>query len=144
MNIKFAKTNNNKWRYVLLEPAAIKNENINFGTWKAYGTGKISKGKLLIEAKGNTFIVYPGYAWDGCTCAPDADWNYRASLFHDAMYQAKKCGAKTTTWTNIDLIFSIIMKQDGAPLLPRGIYYGAVRTVGALWKICKDNSLEIK
>lgn len=32
MNIKFAKTNNNKWRYVLLEPAAIKNENINFGT----------------------------------------------------------------------------------------------------------------
>lgn len=142
--IKFKKVSGfPNYNLVLLEDTAIEAKGVDFGHWYAYGVGK-NANKKFITANGSKFTIHAGYAWDGCTCAPDASWNYRASLFHDAMYQAKKCGAETTSWFNIDKIFLLNMKNDGANLLQRKTYYTAVRTVGCLWKIQTLDSLRIE
>ena len=142
--IKFKKVSGfPNYSLVLLEDTAIKVTGVDFGHWYAYGVGKNSN-KKFITANGNKFTIHADYAWDGCTGAPDASWNYRASLFHDAMYQAKKCGAKTTSWCNIDKIFLLNMKNDGANFIERNTYYSAVITIGALWKFQKLDSLRIK
>lgn len=142
--VKYKTTNSKKWKFVLTEPIAITTPKVDYGHWKAYGRGLNSKGKLLIEADGNKLTIYDGYAWDGCTCAVDADWNIRASLFHDALYQAKKCGAETASWGNIDGLFGRLMAIDGAPCAAQLVYYTAVRTAGALWKLGTNNSLIIE
>lgn len=35
-------------------------------------------------------IIYNGYAWDGCTLAPDFEQTKEASMAHDALYQFGK------------------------------------------------------
>lgn len=127
-----------KYRYVLLEDAYLFVPGVDFGHWRANGA---HDGKTYIVADGPAFFVKAGYAWDGCTHAIDRDWNMRASLFHDAMYQAKKCGIPSTSWWNIDNIFRNVMKQDGASLLERNTYYYGVRVLGAPYKLEKFDSL---
>ena len=126
------------YRYVLEEDTAINVPGYDFGTWNAYGK---EDGELYITAEGSKLTIKKGYAWDGCTHAVDASWNMRASLFHDALYQAKKCGFKTASWLVIDRLFREIMKQDGANLFERNLYYYAVRSFGAAYKLEKFDSL---
>ena len=127
-----------RYRYVLLQPTAIRVPGYDFGCWRAAGA---EDRKTYIEASGDKLTIHAGYAWDGCTHAVDASWNMRASLYHDALYQAKKCGFDTCAWWTIDNLFREIMKQDGASLVQRNTYYYAVRTFGALYKLEKLDSL---
>lgn len=127
-----------RYRYVLMRDVTLTLNGHDFGRWKAMGA---SDGKLYIIADGDKLTIKRGYAWDGCTHALDAKWNIRASLYHDALYQAKKCGFKTADWWVIDELFRQIMKQDGATLMQRNTYYYAVRTFGALYKLEKFDSL---
>lgn len=126
------------YNYTLLRDATVKLPGHDFGHWMAKGT---DDGKLYVVADGDTLTVKAGYSWDGCTHAIDADWNMRASLFHDALYQSKKCGFKTADWWVIDEMFRKMMKQDGASLIQRNTYYYAVRSFGALYKLEKFDSL---
>lgn len=131
-----------RYKYTLTDDAYIYVPSIDFGKFKAVGT---KDGKVYVEALGHYFIIKKGYSWDGCTKAVDADWNMRASLFHDAMYQVKKCGLPINIkWWQIDSIFRNIMKQDGANLVQRNTYYYAVRTFGAMYKLGKDDSLRLE
>lgn len=128
-----------RFKYTLVEDAAIHVPGINFGKFKAKSR---HDGKIYIEVDGSMFIVRTGYSWDGCTYAPEAHWNMRASLFHDAMYQVKKCGLPiNASWYQIDEIFRQNMKQDGANMLQRNLYYYAVRSLGAPFKLEKFDSL---
>lgn len=130
-----------KYDYTLDRDATIYVPSVDFGKFKAVGT---KDNKLYVVADGHMFTVKEGYSWDGCTHAIDADWNMRASLFHDAMYQVKKCDLPLTmTWWQIDALFRNIMKQDGANLLQRNTYYYAVRSFGALYKLEKFDSLKL-
>lgn len=131
------------YTFTLTMSAGLKVEGWNFGNWKAYGVGKHAD-KVFIQAKGDTLYIYNGYSWDGCTGVPTYDWNLRASLYHDALYQAKKCGADTISWGKIDSLFRIMMKQDGANLVERNLYYYGVRAIGFWWKCNKLDSLRIE
>lgn len=128
--------------YTLTESMALSWPGQDFGKWRAYGRGR-SMGKLFIQANGDTVSVHKGYSWDGCTGVPTSDWNLRASLIHDALYQAKKCGADTLSWRKIDSLFRIMMKQDGADLFHRNLYYYGVKSIGFWWKLGTLDSLRI-
>lgn len=130
-----------RYKYTLTEDAYIYVPSVDFGKFKAVST---KNGNTYIEVLGHYFIIKKGYSWNGCTNAIDAPWNMRASLFHDAMYQAKKCDLPINIkWWQIDSIFRNIMKQDGANLIQRNTYYYAVRTFGALCKITKEHTLRL-
>ena len=134
-----------KYEYELLADATIYTPTVNYGKWCA--CSKKDPNQVIISANGHYFTVHAGYTWDGCTCAPDCDWNIRASLFHDAMYQTKKqkdSDVKVAEWSEIDRIFRQIMKEDGANLFQRNLYYYAVRTFGSLWRMNKLDTVIIK
>lgn len=129
------------YKYTLTEDACIYVPKIDMGKFKAVGT---KDDKVYVEVLGHCFIVKAGYSWDGCTGVRDTDWNMRASLFHDAMYQVKKCGLPLQIkWWEIDSIFRTIMKQDGANLFQRNLYYYGVRSIGALYKVGTLDSLKL-
>ena len=50
------------------------------------GAPRFIQGYVFLDTDG-TLIIYRGYAWDGCTNAPDTDSNMLAGLVHDALYQ---------------------------------------------------------
>lgn len=76
-------------------------------TFAGYANGwqdvvfKTTKGNLLLTIKDGLITIHAGYSWDGCTPkvkvfgkiigTPDGnhDETKRASLLHDALYQAK-------------------------------------------------------
>lgn len=129
-----------RFKYTLWEDAAIKVPEVDFGKFKARSK---KDGKIYIEMDGPIFTIRAGYSWDGCTYAPEAHWNMRASLFHDAMYQVKKCDLPIgASWYQIDEIFRQNMKQDGANLIQRNAYYYAVRALGLPFKMEKFDFLE--
>lgn len=49
-------------------------------------TPRFIQGYVFLDTDG-TLIIYRGYAWDGCTNAPDTASNMLAGLVHDALYQ---------------------------------------------------------
>lgn len=50
------------------------------------GTPRFIQGYVFLDTDG-VLMIYRGYAWDGCTNAPDTDSNMLAGLVHDALYQ---------------------------------------------------------
>lgn len=80
----FAKRNG-KWKYVTLRPVTVQCD------WM------LTKGPLrmvrerygvtLGEIHRYSIRINPGYAWDGCSCAPDHPQAMLASLVHDFLYQ---------------------------------------------------------
>lgn len=130
------------WDYVLTEDYTISVEKMNFGLWNAY----TKDGQLLIKAWGNVLEIKKGYAWDGCTGVPSYDWNIEASLVHDVLYQVKKnpngylC---TSSWWQVDTLFLVMMRIDGASLIQRWTYYLGVRVFGFFAKYEKFNNLII-
>jgi hypothetical protein len=85
----------------------------------------------------STLIVRKGYQWDGPSGPTiDDDTNIRASLIHDALYQAMRTGliAKTFKFRRvIDKIFSAILKEDGMGFIRRTCYFYSVRGVGFIF-----------
>lgn len=130
-------TKNGTWDYTLLEDYVIKVDNIDFGDFVVYGTGKYAY-TVFVEGKHDTLTIHKGYAWDGCTGVPSYKWNLEASLVHDALYQSKKGfggEACKASWWQVDRLFLSMMKQAGANWLQRNTYYAGVRTFGSLFKL---------
>ena len=80
--------------------------------------------------------VSAGYAWDGCTLAPDAKGTRAASCLHDAIYQYAEQIAAATSWKVRrvlrygDDVFLERMLQDRAAKTVAYTYYWAVRGCG--------------
>ncbi|NNF97740.1 MAG: hypothetical protein HKM93_00015 [Desulfobacteraceae bacterium] len=87
---------------------------------------------ISLDSKGN-LVVKSGYAWDG-TSGPvvDTDFNLRASLVHDALYQlmrkkkisVKKCKDKA------DKLFRAICIKDGVLRPVAQAYYEVLKRLG--------------
>ncbi|MDD5706628.1 MAG: hypothetical protein PHR35_11955 [Kiritimatiellae bacterium] len=80
--------------------------------------------------------ISTGYAWDGCTLAPDARGTHDASCIHDAVYQFAEAIAGGSGWTVRrvlrygDELFRERMLADGAAGATVYSYYWAVRVFG--------------
>lgn len=83
-----------------------------------------------------TIRVRAGYAWDGCTFAPDLCGTRWASCLHDAIYQFAEEISAVTGWSVrrilrwADGIFRERMRMDGASLAVRLVYGCMVALVG--------------
>jgi hypothetical protein len=80
--------------------------------------------------------VHAGYAWDGCTCAPDLPGTRLASCLHDAVYQFAEAIGAASGWSVRavlrwgDRIFRERMRADGAGRPATWLYFLAVRLFG--------------
>ena len=80
--------------------------------------------------------VRAGYAWDGCTWAPDLSGTRFASCLHDAIYQFAEPIAAASGWSVRavlrwgDRIFKERMRADGAARWVVWLYTLAVRLLG--------------
>lgn len=130
-----------KWHYVTTSKIVIpiKQLGVDLGTWTAFSRNKttlggdhVALGQLLVACNKCTLTIYPGYSWDGASCCPDFTNIMLPSLVHDALYQSKKCGVDTYTWSQVDGLFLLLMKTEGMNWLLRNICWSAVRTFGGL------------
>lgn len=77
--------------------------------------------------------IYKGYAWDGCTNAPDTDINLLAGLVHDALYQLMQFGVLDQSFKHdADMMLKQIMIAQGASGWIARIFYAAVDTFGSM------------
>lgn len=87
---------------------------------------------IALDTKGN-LIVKSGYAWDGPSGPViDTDYNLRASLVHDALYQLmrqRKISRKKHK-DKADKLFRTLCKEDGVPSAIAQIYYQALKKLG--------------
>lgn len=76
------------WKYELVEPLAVQTAiKQSLGLVIAYN------GKMLADLEPTGLLtIYPGYAWDGATCAIDTPDFMTASLVHDVLYQMIRLG----------------------------------------------------
>ena len=87
---------------------------------------------IALDTKGN-LTVKSGYAWYG-TSGPvlDTDYNRRASLVHDALYQLmrmKKISAKDNK-DIADKLFKKMCREDGVLKPVAKVYYEALKALG--------------
>ncbi len=94
---------------------------------------------LSIEPAGGGAVrlrVRAGYAWDGCTWAPDLSGTRLASCLHDAVSQCAEPIAAASGWSVRDVlrwgdrIFMERMRADGAARWVVWLYTLAVRLLG--------------
>lgn len=93
---------------------------------------------LMIERAGAgvRIRVRAGYAWDGCTGAPDLPGTRQASCLHDAIYQFAEAIGAASGWSVRavlrwgDRIFRERMRADGAARPVVWLYFLAVRLFG--------------
>ena len=93
------------------------------------------------DGAGTRIRVRAGYAWDGCTCAPDLPGTRLASCLHDAVYQFAEAIAAASGWSVRavlrwgDRIFRDRMRADGAARPVVWLYFVAVRLFGHLFHL---------
>jgi hypothetical protein len=91
----------------------------------------------FFSKRGDTLIIRVGYCWDGPSGPTiDDETNIRASLVHDALYQALKERLIPYSFGNrrvSDKIFRSILKADGMGFVRRTYYFFGVRGAGALF-----------
>lgn len=102
-----------------------EDETVNVGYWKGYSPSQPNR--LVMEGKGNTFIVYAGYEWDGNTIGHTDPQHLMPSLRHDALYHALKEGAPLDR-AEIDAAYKADCEKYGAEL--DALTYGAIRMFG--------------
>lgn len=68
--------------------------------------------RVLMEAKGSTFILHKRYIWDGCSVGETLPRDLMPSLRHDALYHALKEGA-TFSRRQADLAFLRDQRRAG-------------------------------
>lgn len=99
--------------------------NVNVGYWR--GRSIYAPNPVLMEARGNTFIVYAGYVWDGNSVGHTELAHLMPSLRHDALYHALKEGAPLNR-EEIDAAYKADCERYGASI--DGLAYGALRLFG--------------
>lgn len=112
------------WKYVVAEAFEVRVVELRgAGMFKVPGYFQYFDGWLT---------VWPGYAWDGASgpAVDTADF-IRASLVHDALYQAIAEGLLAPSWRKAaDQALVRLAAEDGMPWLRRQWVYAAVRWFG--------------
>ncbi len=90
----------------------------------------VINGFIYLDVDGLLYI-YKGYAWDGCSFAPDWRFNLVAGLVHDALYQLIQAGLLDPQWKgDADMMLCNLMLFYGSPKIVAQIFYSAVDKFG--------------
>lgn len=87
--------------------------------------------RVIMEARGNAFILHRAYVWDGNTFGATHPADLLPSLRHDALYHALKEGAPLNRRL-IDLAYLKDERHYGSPGFP-GLRYRIIRLFGGLF-----------
>lgn len=105
----------------------------------------VIQGFVFLDTDG-VLRIYRGYAWDGCTNAPDNDSNMLAGLVHDALYQLMQEDVLDKSFKPLaDEMLRNVMESQGAFKITANLFHLAVKEFGGLhMKPKKVISLGIK
>lgn len=108
-------------------------------------TPRFIQGYVFLDADG-TLIIYRGYAWDGCTNAPDTESNMLAGLVHDALYQLMQEDILEKSFKPLaDNMLRDIMISQGAFKSTANLFHLAVQEFGGMhMKAKKVTALQIR
>ncbi len=98
------------------------------GYWR--GLHPSSPHRVLMEARGDTFILHRHYVWDGMTVGETQLRDLLPSLRHDALYHALKEGARFSR-AEADRAFLRDLRRAGVG--DAGLQYGLIRCFGGLY-----------
>ena len=98
---------------------------VDVGYWQ--GLSPYPPHQVIMEAKGNTFILHAGYEWDGNSVGHTGPEHLMPSLRHDALYHALKEGAPLDR-AQIDAAYKADCEKYGAAI--DKLAYGALRLFG--------------
>lgn len=121
---KFSYVKHKKYKYILTEDVKVKLNR----SW-TFKFNLIANGAPRATINNDILTILKGYAWNGCTGAPDFQGTLLGSLYHDLMYQF----GSLNLWTfdEANEIFYIQMKQESFKLA--WVYYKAVCSFGRLF-----------
>lgn len=108
-------------------------------------TPRFIQGYVFLDADGS-LIIYRGYAWDGCTNAPDTDSNTLAGLVHDALYQLMQEDILDKSFKPLaDDMLRDTMISQGAFKSTADLFHFAVKEFGGVhMKAKKVTALQIR
>jgi len=90
----------------------------------------VIQGFIFLDTDG-ILRIYRGYAWDGCSNAPDTDSNMLAGLVHDALYQLMQEGVLEWDYKpRADWMLKEIMIKQGSFRWVADLFHSAVREFG--------------
>lgn len=96
------------------------------GYWKGYAISEPDT--VVMEARGYTFILYPGYQWDGNSMGNTKPGHLLPSLRHDALYHALKEKAQELDREAIDKAYQADCQEHNVPL--DAFSYNLIRLFG--------------
>lgn len=99
--------------------------NVDFGNWCAYSLSDAQH--KIMQASGSTLVLERGYNWDGMSLGETSAEELKASLFHDALYEAIQSGAPVKRG-DADRIFLAALRADQASNASN--YFWFVRMTG--------------
>ncbi len=99
--------------------------NVDFGDWCAYSL--TTPDAKVMEAHGGTLMLESGYNWDGMSLGETSEEELKASLFHDALYEAIQSGAPVDR-CDADRVFLAALRADQASNASN--YFWFVRMTG--------------
>lgn len=121
---KFSYVKHKNYKYVLTADVKVKLHR----DW-VFKFNLIANGSVRAIIHNDILTILKGYAWDGCTGAPDFEGTLLGSLLHDVLFQF---GALNLwTFDEANEIFYIQLKQENFKLA--WVYYGAVCSFGRLF-----------
>lgn len=105
----------------------------------------VIQGYVFLDTDGMLYI-YRGYAWNGCTNAPDTDSNLLAGLVHDALYQLMQIGVLDKSFkADADNMLRDIMISQGSIKFIAAIFHAAVDIFGSMhMKPSKVRTLQVR
>ncbi|MBX9635925.1 MAG: hypothetical protein K2Q45_00045 [Nitrosomonas sp.] len=105
----------------------------------------VIQGYVFLDTDGE-LRIYLGYAWDGCTSAPDTKTNLLAGLVHDALYQLMQEGVLDQSFKpDADEMLRNVMISQGSFNATANLFHFAVQELGGLhMKAKKVTVLPIK
>lgn len=101
---------------------------LQLGYWQ--GIHPQAPHRVLMEARGDVFIIHRNYVWDGCTVGDTLLRDLLPSLRHDALYHALKEGAQFSR-RQADLAF--LRDQRKAKIGMAWFNYLCVRLFGCFY-----------
>ncbi len=101
---------------------------MDLGYWR--GLHPQAPHRVLMEARGDTFILHRHYVWDGMSVGETQLRDLYSSLRHDALYHALKEGANFPR-VEADRAFLRDLRREGVPAA--GLGYALVRCFGRLY-----------
>ncbi len=101
---------------------------MELGYWR--GLHPSAPHRVLMEARGDTFILHRHYVWDGMSVGETLPRDLYPTLRHDALYHALKEGAEFSR-AEADRAFLRDLRREGVPAA--GLGYVLVRCFGGFY-----------